>query len=78
MTYGWIDFDVDESTDEVPDKYVLFIGTWDTSGSYDEEVAVMVHRTVGGMYPLDGEIANRKRRMAQRIVDLLNEHGMEV
>lgn len=37
-----------------------------------EEMAVIIHRTVGGEYPLDGPVAKRKEEDAQRIVDALN------
>jgi hypothetical protein len=76
--YDWFDFEEDQSSDEIPDKYILTIERVDAQGHGQEEVAVIVHRTADGKYPLDGEIVHRKRRMAQRIVDLLNEHGMGV
>lgn len=57
-------------------------GDWDTwyltiRDERGEEVAVICHRTVGGKFPIDGEVADRKRRNAQVIVDALNEnrHG---
>ena len=37
-----------------------------------DEIAVIVHRTCGGKYPLDGDLANQKRANAQMIVDALN------
>jgi len=67
MQYRWYDFEEDESSDAIPDKYVLSIVNEDA-----EEVAVIVHRTVGGRYPLDGALASWKRENAQRIVDALN------
>lgn len=66
--YGWQDFELDESTDQIPDKYVLTIV--DPDG---EEMAVIVHRTVDGRFPLDGSVAKGKRRNAQLIVDALNK-----
>ena len=46
-------------------------------GEDGEEIAVIAHRLVGGKYPLDGEVAERKRHNAQVIVDALNanHHG---
>jgi len=71
VRYAWQDFEEDQSTDAVPDKYVLTI-TED-----GEEYATIVHRTVGGKYPLDGEMARHKRARAERIVFLLNfEEGI--
>lgn len=64
--YAWHDFEEDESTDAIPDKYVLTI-TED-----GEEFATIVHRTTDGAYPIDGPLAERKRRNAARIVRLLN------
>jgi hypothetical protein len=37
-----------------------------------EEYACIIHRTVDGQFPLDGDIAKRKEADAQRIVDALN------
>jgi hypothetical protein len=68
--YLWFDFEEDDSTDAIPDKYILSIE--DENG---EEVAVIVHRTCGGEYPLDGDVAERKRKNAQMIVDELNSKG---
>lgn len=70
--YGWIDFDADESTDNVDDKYVAVIGPLDTNGCVTDELAIIVHRTCGGRFPLDGDVANNKRATAQQIVDALN------
>lgn len=66
--YHWLGW---ESEDEYPpgrpDTYFLTICYPD-----GEEMAVIVHRTVGGKFPLDGEVAKRKEADAQRIVDALN------
>lgn len=55
-----------------PDTWYLTIRDED-----GEEIAVICHRTVDGKYPIDGDVANRKRHNAQVIVDALNEnhHG---
>lgn len=37
-----------------------------------EEMAVIIHRTVDGEFPLDGIVAKSKEADAQRIVDALN------
>lgn len=76
--FGWFDFEPEpEVTGDGagdPDKYILTIVAW--PGEDNEEIAVVVHRTCNGKYPLDGPLANEKRQQAQRIVDLLNEHGL--
>lgn len=69
-TFWWDDFELDESSEEIPDKYILTI----CEGLPEDfnEVAVIVHRTVGGKYPLDGEMAAVKRANATYIVEALN------
>lgn len=69
--YGWIDFDHMENDDD-PERYYIEIFSTNDRGQYEDEVAVICHRTVGGKYPLDGEVANAKRENAQKIVDALN------
>jgi hypothetical protein len=49
-----------------PDKWFL------TIVEDGEEKAVIVHRTCGGKFPLDGLVAKDKERAAQQIVDALN------
>lgn len=53
-----------------PEKHFLTIR--DPGG---EELALIVHRTVGGKYPLDGEVANEKITDADMIVAALNKQG---
>lgn len=65
--FGWADFTEDESTDAIPDKFILTITDED-----GEEFATIVRRTVDGEYPLDGGLASQKRANAQRIVNALN------
>lgn len=71
---GWLDFEPepdgtgDGSGD--PDKHILTI-VLDPGGN-NEEIAVIVHRTCDGTYPINGALANRKRRIAQVIVEALN------
>lgn len=65
--YCWSGWDEDDSTDAIPDKYVITIWTPD-----EEEMAVIVHRTCNGKYPIDGPLANEKMVNAQQIVDALN------
>lgn len=69
--YGWIDFSHMEN-DPDPERFYIEIYSTDDEGHYDDEVAVIVHRTDGGVYPLNGEVAKEKRETAQKIVDALN------
>lgn len=68
--YSWSDFELDESSDAIPDKYILTI--WESAGAFQDELAVIVHRTCNGKYPLDGELANQKRSNAIDMVRMLN------
>ena len=73
--YGWSDFEEDESTDEIPEKFVLSIGRLDDRGHLsDDPMAVIVHRA-SAAFPIDGDVANAKRADAQMIVDALNGQG---
>lgn len=74
--YGWVDFELDWSTDAIPDKYVLTIAELDEYGNAAEELAVIVHRASPAA-PVDGEGANRKRRTAEHIVAALNAYTEE-
>jgi len=69
VIYDWIDFepepDVTGDGSGDPEKYIL------TIREHGEELAVIVHRVCGGRFPLDGEVAERKRRSAQRIVQAM-------
>ena len=67
VIYRWSDFEEDISTDAIPDKYIITI-TQD-----GEEIATIVHRTCGGVYPLNGEVAKKKEYIAHRIVRALTE-----
>lgn len=69
--YGWIDFAHMEQ-DEDPERFYIEIFSTDDEGHYEDEIAVICHRLVGGKYPLDGDVAGGKRKNAQRIVDALN------
>ncbi len=69
--YGWIDFAHMES-DEDPERFYIEIYSINEDGDYEDEIAVICHRLVGGRFPLDGDVANEKRERAQRIVDSLN------
>ena len=66
--YSWYDFecDADMAGGGDPEKFFL------TIAKDGEEYAVIVHRVCGGKYPLDGDIAEQKRKDAQYIVDALN------
>lgn len=71
---GWFDFEPepevtgDGSGD--PDKHILTIVNY--PGEDNDEIAVIVHRTCDGKYPIDGVLADRKRRIAEVIVAALN------
>jgi hypothetical protein len=68
--YGWTDWQSEE--EELGSdgrKGVYWIEIFDPQG---EEYAVIVHRTVGGLFPLDGSVAKEKEARAQQIVDALN------
>ena len=69
--YGWIDFAHMEQDDD-PERFYIEIYSTDDAGYYEDEVAVICHRLVGGKYPLDGDVAAQKRANAQMIVDALN------
>lgn len=64
--WGWAaETDLDNDDDREGVYYL-------TIGDDEDELAIIVHRTVGGKYPLDGDVANSKVVRAQRIVDALN------
>lgn len=66
--YHWIGWESEEEMEPGrPDTYFLTICHPD-----GEEYAVIFHRTFGGQFPLDGDLAKRKEADAQRIVDALN------
>lgn len=44
------------------------------NGDSADEVAVIIHRTCSGKYPLDGTLARDKEAMAQLIADALNAY----
>lgn len=74
---GWLDFepepDMTGDGEGDPEKFILTIASGLGANCWRaEEIAVIVHRTVGGKYPLDGPEAERKRHNAQVIVDALN------
>lgn len=66
--YHWLGWEAEEDFEPGrPDTYFLTICYPD-----GEEMAVIVHRTVDGKFPLDGEGAKQKEQRAQAIVDALN------
>lgn len=69
VIFGRTDWEVDESSDAIEGKYMITI---DRDG---EEIAVIVHRTCGGRYPLNSNMAMSKVRDADMIVGALNAHG---
>ena len=83
--FGWLDFepepDMTGDGEGDPNKHYLTIGVWDR-GAFDEELAVIVHRTCPDeagreKFPLDHSIVDAKRDIAKRIVHLLNTYGLE-
>ena len=62
--YGWWDFEQGDST---PAGY-FYITIINPEG---DEFATIVHRA-SAQYPIDGDVANEKRKNAQYIVDALN------
>lgn len=69
--YDWVGWEAEPETtgDGSGDPEKHFLTIRDPGG---EEYAVIVHRTVGGKYPLDGPLAEQKCVNAQNIVDALN------
>lgn len=66
---GWhAETDLDNDDDR-EDVYYLTINS-----PNGEEYAVIVHRTVGGKYPLDGTVATQKIARADFMCVALNQH----
>lgn len=79
LVYGYEDWqsEVEETDgDGREGVYFLTIGLYETDeggGEYmAEEVASIIHRTVGGKYPLDGPEAEKRVENARKIVRALN------
>lgn len=53
-----------------PDVYFISI-----VDHYGDEVAVIIHRTCDGLYPLDGPVARSKMERAQKIANALTHAG---
>lgn len=72
VVYWWDDFEKDESSDAIPDKFILGI-YFGEAGSilHSDQVAVIVHRA-SDRNPIDGAKVDEKRANAQRIVNALN------
>lgn len=68
--FEWLDFEAEPNLtgDGSGDPETFYL----TIREAGEELSVIAHRTCGGKYPIDGELANEKRANAQRIVDALN------
>lgn len=80
LTVAWYDFepepDITGDGSGDPDTHYLTIAVVERDGSKGDEIAVICHRTCDGKYPIDGILANEKRRHAQTVVDALNhQHG---
>jgi len=68
--FGWLDFELDDSTYEIPDKFIATVGVWEDD-EFSEELFTIVHRHSEG-FPIYGEVAHQKRTNAQHLVDILN------
>jgi hypothetical protein len=71
--YGFEDFELDESTDAIPGKWILTICTLTNEGYADEEIATIVHRETSAN-PIEGSLAASKRDTARMIVAALNAY----
>lgn len=70
--YGWIGWEAETDLDNPDDREGVYYLTITEDG---EEFAVIMHRVVGGKYPLDGEVAVEKIERAERIVAAMNANG---
>lgn len=71
--FGWMDFDEDEF-DYIPDKYIATVGVWtgtEEDSYFSDEVFTITHRA-SERYPLDGDVAERKRQDAEALANILN------
>lgn len=74
--YDWIDFEPEpEMTGDGEGDWTKHFLTIRDNG---EEMAVIVHRTYGDDYPLDGALAEQKRERARTIVAALNARPVTV
>lgn len=70
--YTWTGWEAEVDNDNDDDRVgVYYLTIRDPAG---EEYAVIMHRTVGDRYPLDGDVAQEKVRRATRMVDALNDY----
>lgn len=73
--FDWVGWEAEPETtgdgSGDPEKHFLTI-----RDPHGEEYALIVHRTVGGRYPLDGALASEKVARADAIVAALNGHGL--
>lgn len=67
--YGYTDWQSEAGTTPDGRKDMHYIEILDPDG---EEVAVIVHRTEGGEYPLEGPVAVAKMMRAEKMVGVLN------
>lgn len=68
--FGWTDWQSEE--EELGSDGRAGVYWLEIFGPDEEEYAVIIHRTVGGQFPLDGTVAKEKEARAQKIVDALN------
>ena len=64
-SYDWTGWESEEEPTDGPARQDTHFITIREDG---EELAVIIHRTCGGQFPLDGELAKSKEAAADRIV----------
>lgn len=74
-SFGWIDFEEDDSTDEISGKYIATVGVWETDEegypTFLNDVYTLVHRDTED-YPITGQYADSKREDAAALANILN------
>lgn len=71
-SYSWTGWESEEEATDGPARPDTHFITIREDG---EELAVIVHRTCDGQFPLDGEVAKSKEAIADRIVAALRAVG---
>jgi hypothetical protein len=71
-TYTWTGWDAETELHNADDREGVYYLTILKDG---EEHAIIIHRTVGGKYPLDGPVAVAKTARADQICDALNAYN---
>lgn len=74
-TYGWWGWAEETDLDNADDRPDVWFLTITEDG---EEMAVIMHRTCDGKYPITGDVANAKIERAQKIVTALNLYDKHI